>query len=187
MTISTYNARTLASEAVIEDLMMQARKTKWKELGWRTAAVVPELAREIRIQNDDVYRRNIQWLEMLTAIIEEYQAGAQEDPESTEIINKWRNERSRLREGAKSLFNPQFGSLFRTFHNMTHFSRRLNRLSDVYTSRVPNMLKYDLNHCFFPRRNALPHENLHSVPINTECILDEVRQKEKVYRETEHI
>ncbi|ETN74752.1 hypothetical protein NECAME_12738 [Necator americanus] len=94
---------------------------------------------------------------MLTAIIEEYQAGAQEDPESTEIISKWRNERSRL------------------------------RLSDVYTSRVPNMLKYDLNHCFFPRRNALPHENLHSVPINTECILDEVRQKEKVYRETEHI
>ncbi|KIH59940.1 5' nucleotidase family protein [Ancylostoma duodenale] len=25
-------------------------------LGWRTAAIVPELAREIRIQNDDVYR-----------------------------------------------------------------------------------------------------------------------------------
>ncbi|KHJ79538.1 5' nucleotidase family protein, partial [Oesophagostomum dentatum] len=161
-------------------------------LGWRTAAIVPELAREIRIQNDDLYRKNIQWLEMLTAIIEAYQSGVNQDPEAANIINGWRDERSRLRlfrsynsqilcksdrrlylgncsslvgENVKSLFNPQFGSLFRTFHNMTHFSRRMNRLSDVYTSRVPNMLKYDLKHCFFPRRNALPHENLHSVPV----------------------
>ncbi|KHJ89347.1 HAD superfamily hydrolase, 5'-nucleotidase [Oesophagostomum dentatum] len=151
-------------------------------LGWRTAAIVPELAREIRIQNDDLYRKNIQWLEMLTAIIEAYQSGANQDPEAANIINGWRDERSRLRENVKSLFNPQFGSLFRTFHNMTHFSRRMNRLSDVYTSRVPNMLKYDLKHCFFPRRNALPHENLHSVPVNTDCILDLVKQREELRR-----
>ncbi|KAL6739056.1 hypothetical protein Aduo_012545 [Ancylostoma duodenale] len=156
-------------------------------LGWRTAAIVPELAREIRIQNDDVYRKGIQWLEIITAIIETYQSGAQEDPESARIIAEWRDERTRLRDGVKSLFNPRFGSLFRTFHNMTHFSRRLNRLADVYTSRVPNMLKYDLNHCFFPRRNALPHENLHSVPIHTDCILDLVKQKEQVHNNNVHI
>ncbi|KIH42958.1 hypothetical protein ANCDUO_27050, partial [Ancylostoma duodenale] len=61
------------------------------------------------------------------------------------------------------------------------------RLADVYTSRVPNMLKYDLNHCFFPRRNALPHENLHSVPIHTDCILDLVKQKEQVHNNNVHI
>ncbi|ETN75772.1 hypothetical protein NECAME_12144 [Necator americanus] len=33
MTISTYNARTLASEAAIEDLMMQAKKIKYDVIG----------------------------------------------------------------------------------------------------------------------------------------------------------
>ncbi|KAK6749005.1 hypothetical protein RB195_001549 [Necator americanus] len=33
MTICTYNARTLASEAVIEDLMMQAKKIKYDVIG----------------------------------------------------------------------------------------------------------------------------------------------------------
>ncbi|ETN71781.1 hypothetical protein NECAME_19171 [Necator americanus] len=33
MTIYTYNARTLASEAVIEDLMMQAKKIKYDVIG----------------------------------------------------------------------------------------------------------------------------------------------------------
>ncbi|CAJ0603217.1 unnamed protein product [Cylicocyclus nassatus] len=153
-------------------------------LGWRTAAVVPELAREIRTQNNDAYRRSIQWLEVLTTIIEEYQANAQDDPDSAELMEDWRKERADLRDYVKSLFNPQFGSLFRTFHNMTHFSRRLNRLSDVYTSRVPNMLKYSLNHCFFPRRNALPHENLHSVPVNADHMVDIVKQKEQIRHDT---
>ncbi|KAK6732634.1 hypothetical protein RB195_016786 [Necator americanus] len=33
MTICTYNARTLASEAAIEDLMMQAKKIKYDVIG----------------------------------------------------------------------------------------------------------------------------------------------------------
>ncbi|VDO19009.1 unnamed protein product [Heligmosomoides polygyrus] len=33
MTICTYNARTLASEASVEDLMMQARKIKYDVIG----------------------------------------------------------------------------------------------------------------------------------------------------------
>ncbi|KAK6730010.1 hypothetical protein RB195_006832 [Necator americanus] len=33
MTICTYNARTLASEATIEDLMMQAKKNKYDVIG----------------------------------------------------------------------------------------------------------------------------------------------------------
>lgn len=56
------------------------------------------------------------------------------------------------------MFNPQFGSMFRTYHNMSFFCRRLNRLADIYTSRLPNMLNYSDDHTFFPRRQALPHE-----------------------------
>lgn len=60
------------------------------------------------------------------------------------------------------MFNPQFGSMFRTFHSMTYFYSRMNRLADIYTSRLPNLLPYGPNHTYYPRRNALPHEsNMH--------------------------
>uniref|UniRef100_A0A0M3I4Q1 5'-nucleotidase domain-containing protein 3 n=2 Tax=Ascaris TaxID=6251 RepID=A0A0M3I4Q1_ASCLU len=127
-------------------------------LGWHTAAIVPELAREIRLQNDDDYRNAVIWLQYLTLLIEEYQKYAGTDNETRRLITDWFDERAVLREQVKVMFNPQFGSLFRTFTNMTFFSRRLNRLSDVYTSRLPNMLKYSDDHTFFPRRSALPHE-----------------------------
>lgn len=58
----------------------------------------------------------------------------------------------------KTLYNPQFGSIFRTHHNPTYFSRRLFRYSDVYMSHVTNLLKYSLKHAFLPRRGLLPHE-----------------------------
>ncbi|WKY05626.1 hypothetical protein Q1695_006100 [Nippostrongylus brasiliensis] len=156
-------------------------------LGWRTAAIVPELAREIRIQNEESYRSTIQWLGMLTAIIETLQPGALQNSETAIVLDEWRIERRHYRqekEVVKALFNSQFGSLFRTYHNMTHFSRRLNRLSDVYTSRVPNMLKYNLNHSFYPRRNALPHENLNSVPTTSDYILDLLIHEERLHSDT---
>lgn len=70
----------------------------------------------------------------------------------------------KFREKAKQMFNPQFGSMFRTFHSMSFFSRRLSRLSDIYTSRLPNLLKYRDDHTFYPRRNALPHEAVLTLP-----------------------
>ncbi|RCN25053.1 hypothetical protein ANCCAN_29237, partial [Ancylostoma caninum] len=85
-------------------------------LGWRTAAIVPELAREIRIQNDDVYRKGIQWLEIITAIIETYQSGAQEDPESARIIAEWRDERTRLRGLSCRLFESILSSIDPNYH-----------------------------------------------------------------------
>ncbi|VDO44829.1 unnamed protein product [Haemonchus placei] len=124
-------------------------------LGWRTAAVVPELAREIRIQNDESHQKIIQWLEMLTAIIELYRPESLKDPESVKVIEEWQAERGEY------------------------------RLSDVYTSRVPNLLKYDLRHCFFPRRNALPHEGLHSVPINSDSILEILKHNEELRGDSE--
>ncbi|MFH4976836.1 hypothetical protein AB6A40_003545 [Gnathostoma spinigerum] len=126
-------------------------------LGWHTAAIVPELAREIRTQNEESYRKMINWLEMLTSMIERYQHFSNLE-EVKDIIQQWFDEREYLREEVKKIHNPQFGSMFRTYHNMSFFSRRLSRLADIYTSRLPNMLKYSDDYTFFPRRNALPHE-----------------------------
>jgi len=58
----------------------------------------------------------------------------------------------------KHVFNGQFGSLFRTYHNPTYFSRRLFRFADVYTSKVTNLLRFSTSHTFYARRGALPHE-----------------------------
>ena len=63
-----------------------------------------------------------------------------------------------LRRYMKQTFNKQFGSLFRTYHNPTYFSRRLFRFADVYTSKVTNLLKHSPKHTFHARRGALPHE-----------------------------
>lgn len=56
------------------------------------------------------------------------------------------------------MFNPQFGSVFRTYHNPTFFTRRLMRFADIYMSSVENFLQYEENLVFYPRRAALPHE-----------------------------
>ncbi|CAI4221842.1 unnamed protein product [Auanema sp. JU1783] len=84
-------------------------------LGWHTAAIVPELAREIRIQNSNEYRFEIIWLESLTQLIEKYQSFTREDPLCKEILQEWMKERCKIRENVKNMFNPQFGSLFRTY------------------------------------------------------------------------
>ena len=44
----------------------------------------------------------------------------------------------------KNIFNPYFGSVFRSKKNPTFFSRRLFRVADVYTSRVTNFHNYSL-------------------------------------------
>jgi hypothetical protein len=62
------------------------------------------------------------------------------------------------RKDTKHVFNEQFGSLFRTYHNPTYFSRRLFRFADVYTSNVTNFLRFSPKHTFYARRGALPHE-----------------------------
>jgi hypothetical protein len=66
--------------------------------------------------------------------------------------------RSCCRTFTKSHFNPRFGSMFRTHHNPTYFSRRLGRFADLYMSSPEALLEYSVHHTFYPRRMALPHE-----------------------------
>ncbi|XP_078470462.1 5'-nucleotidase domain-containing protein 2-like [Lampetra planeri] len=79
--------------------------------------------------------------------------------EAQVILTKWMAEREELRSKTKNLFNPYFGSIFRTFHNPTYFSRRLSRLADVYMASVSCLLNYDMGYTFYPRRMPLQHES----------------------------
>ncbi|XP_050314176.1 5'-nucleotidase domain-containing protein 3 isoform X1 [Anthonomus grandis grandis] len=126
------------------------------EHGWRTGAIITELTHEIATLNNPEFKKNANWLQMLTQLIEDHQDC--ENPEEQAVLAKWMSERDRLRQDIKCVFNKQFGSVFRTYHNPTYFSRRLFRFADIYTSNLTNLLNYSVNHTFYPRRGVMPHE-----------------------------
>ncbi|CAG0887191.1 unnamed protein product [Darwinula stevensoni] len=113
--------------------------------------------REIEIQNTQEYKETVNWLQVLTHLIDDLQDSCK-DSESSQIRQQWEQEIDQLRIKAKAFFNPRFGSVFRTHHNPTYFSQRIFQVADIYTSNLVNFLKPDLDHTFYPRRGALPHE-----------------------------
>ncbi|KPP70636.1 5'-nucleotidase domain-containing protein 2-like, partial [Scleropages formosus] len=124
--------------------------------GWRTGAIVPELEMETKVVNTEQYAQSLTWLQALTGLLERMQM--HRDPESQKVLQDWLKEREELRAVTKNLFNPQFGSIFRTCHNPTYFSRRLCRFSDLYMASISCLLNYDLSYTFYPRRTPLQHE-----------------------------
>ncbi|XP_020283486.1 5'-nucleotidase domain-containing protein 3 [Pseudomyrmex gracilis] len=126
------------------------------EHGWRTGAIIQELTHEIETLNDPKFKENANWLQMLTGLIEEHQD--YEGPDVQDVLDEWMKERDQLRNEIKSVFNKQFGSVFRTYHNPTYFSRRLFRFADIYMSSITNLLEYSTSHTFYPRRGVMPHE-----------------------------
>ncbi|XP_048404833.1 5'-nucleotidase domain-containing protein 3 [Stegostoma tigrinum] len=124
--------------------------------GWRTGAIIPELRSEIKTMNTDKYNQVVVWLQGLTGLLERMQT--YEDAESRMVLQEWIKERNELRETTKTIFNPQFGSIFRTHHNPTYFSRRLSRFADIYMASLSCILNYNLHNTFYPRRTPLQHE-----------------------------
>ncbi|XP_007500560.1 5'-nucleotidase domain-containing protein 2 [Monodelphis domestica] len=124
--------------------------------GWRTGAIIPELEREISIINTEQYMHSLTWQQALTGLLERMQT--YRDEESRQVLAAWMKERQEIRAVTKKLFNPRFGSIFRTFHNPTYFSRRLVRFSDLYMASLSCLLNYSVNFTFYPRRTPLQHE-----------------------------
>lgn len=124
--------------------------------GWRTGAIISELEREVSITNEQSYINGIQWMFVLEELITFVQEI--EDPEAKDFIRSLKDERKEIRKQTKVMFNPNFGSTFRTYNNSTQFCRRLTRYADIYTSSLENLMNYNLEYTFYPRRQALPHE-----------------------------
>ncbi|KAH8370225.1 hypothetical protein KR093_002684 [Drosophila rubida] len=123
---------------------------------WRTGAIISELAHEIKTLNRVDFKMSANWLQMLTQLIEDTQ---DDDSEAAQVcLRQWMDERDQLRNKTKNVFNEQFGSVFRTYHNPTYFSRRLFRFADIYTSDITNLHKFSTSHTFYPRRGVMPHE-----------------------------
>lgn len=124
--------------------------------GWKTAAVIRELEQEIGMMNTDEFKWGVGWQQVLMSLIEEHQAV--EGEEAKEVIEQWKEEVRQLQHNLKIMFNPHFGSCFRSHNNPSYFARKLFRYSGIYTSRVTNLLQYSVNHSFYARRGVLPHE-----------------------------
>ncbi|KAK2563005.1 5'-nucleotidase domain-containing protein 2 [Acropora cervicornis] len=125
--------------------------------GWRTGAIIPELEAEIRTSNSADFQHSVMWLSSLQDLIIQLKS-LPISPRQRELKEEWKQERRDLRWKLKALFNPRFGSVFRTYNNSTYFTRRLVRFADLYMSSVENLLRYPSNYTFYPRRIALPHE-----------------------------
>jgi len=137
---------------VYSDLMDPVLK-----IGWKTGAIIPELENEIKIFNSQQYVCDIEWLITIEHLITVLQVKAGGSDE-TEKLEKWKEERRKLRKNLKVLSNPFFGSMFRTHQNPSSFSRNFCRYADIYTSSLDNLLKYNDNFDFLPGRSLLPHE-----------------------------
>lgn len=125
--------------------------------GWRTGAIIPELEWEIKKSNSLDFQRSVVWLSSLQDLILQLKAFPPSNKRA-ELTEEWKRERRELRWKLKAMFNPRFGSVFRTYNNSTYFTRRLVRFADLYMSSVENLLNYPLNYTFYTRRTALPHE-----------------------------
>ncbi|ETO13932.1 hypothetical protein RFI_23434 [Reticulomyxa filosa] len=129
---------------------------------WKTCGIVRELEKEVSVNNNPVF------VSMLLQIldIENLLHDAQhlKDPNSMAILNSLREARHDLRDKMKRIYNTQFGSIFRTHSTRTLYFHFLARYSDLYTSRVTNMLQYDMGHCFQPRRSFYDHEPNYWMP-----------------------
>lgn len=130
--------------------------------GWRTGAILEEVEDEINVINSDGFQKTIEWLNVLQWLIDQLQMVP--GPEADTLMKSWVAEREEERTKSRDYFNPYFGSVFRTYTVPTYFHRRLARFADVYMSNVCNFMNYPLDYIFFPRRMALPHENVLPTP-----------------------
>ncbi|KAH7373349.1 hypothetical protein KP509_17G051200 [Ceratopteris richardii] len=113
--------------------------------GWRTAAIIRELEREIRTQNEDAYRFHQAKYHIMQELLGKYHGLPMTNPqddEQKELLLSLRNARREARLAMKLMFNKNFGSTFLTDTGKeSAFSYNVQRYADVYTSKLENFLQ----------------------------------------------
>ncbi|KAI5078623.1 hypothetical protein GOP47_0006294 [Adiantum capillus-veneris] len=116
--------------------------------GWRTAAIIRELEREIRTQNEDAYRFHQAKYHSMQHLLGLYHGIRRTRPETDAqkgLLFSLREERTQARKKMKLMFNQYFGSTFLTDTGKeSAFAYNVQRYADVYTSRLENFLDYSV-------------------------------------------
>lgn len=158
-----------------------------KNLGWRTAMIVPELDEEIettlRIDGDlkrlrglGLRRENLDYRKAaltreLRARVDSRQRERPADgstPETETLEKRFMSteaEIQRLEAEIESLekrcdmaYNPHWGPLLREGNEMSRFAHQVRDFACLYTSRVSNFLNYPMDHYFQSPGSFMPHE-----------------------------
>jgi len=120
--------------------------------GWRTAAIVPELAREIETFNSQSFNANVRRLNELEF---EYDQLADKGQMYVQQCAELMQERQKIKRALKAAFRSPFGSIFRSDLTKTHYARQMERYAELYTSSINNFENISLDRTFFPPRVSL--------------------------------
>ncbi len=154
-----------------------------KSLGWRTAMVVPELTRELRLTrriSDDLDRladlnRQLDFLRVERGRLERnrrrnHRSGGRSnggapsqrpDSKSARLAEKWAelvDATESLGEQCDGAYNPYWGALFREGRETSYFGQQVKGFACIYTSRVSNFIHYPVDHYFQAPGDMMPHE-----------------------------
>ncbi|XP_010472379.2 PREDICTED: 5'-nucleotidase domain-containing protein DDB_G0275467-like isoform X2 [Camelina sativa] len=114
--------------------------------GWRTAAIIHELEREIQIQNGDSYRFEQAKFHIIQELLGRFHATVSDTHRSEacqSLLDELNNARQRARDTMKQMFNRSFGATFVTDTGQeSAFSYHIHQYADVYTSKPENFLLY---------------------------------------------
>lgn len=105
--------------------------------GWRTGAIIHELAAEIETRNMLSYRHTLAWLLRIERLLINAQ-NQSHVPGLENLVDEWTEERKRARHELKDVFNKSFGSLFRTYNNPTFFANKIRKVKQRWRESILN-------------------------------------------------
>ncbi|CAM6012545.1 unnamed protein product [Sphagnum balticum] len=148
--------------------------------GWRTAAIIRELEREITIQNQLEYRIQQARYNMVKEVLGRFHASNLVTcDEDIKLMNTLRDMRQNSRLCMKALFNENFGSTFLTDTGKeSAFAYNVQRYADVYTSRLENFMLFSSDAWLYTPFDVkiLPH-HVKVVPSLLMIKQDEITQR----------
>lgn len=128
------------------------------EHGWRTCAIIKDLDHEIEISNQDCTRELLRWVIVLNELYQHCHHIIS-TKEEAEILCSWYKEALGNISIMHGSFNKYFGSTFYSDSHPSLYTERLVRCADLYSSKITNLLQYNLNNHFMPHYKLLPHDH----------------------------
>ena len=123
-----------------------------RQAGWLTGAIVRELTHEVKVLHSEEYLNLAKEGKIIENEIIKPHSNSQKD---FELLEMQRNANFRNKS---TMFNSNFGSVFSSRGQSSMFGWNVRRLSDLYTSRLDNLLEYKSDHRFFPKKlDTMPH------------------------------
>lgn len=124
-------------------------------IGWHTACIISELQEEMKIE----YSHEFQELYYLRTLTRRFIQAIQECDDMNEetlcefnMILHLENELQLINSEISSLFNENFGSIFRTDGHPSIYAFAIRRYCDLYMTQITDLLNYKMHHRFYPQQ-----------------------------------